>query len=97
MAITQKTITTAEWTPLTTSGQNATAWLDEDGDGEAGAVDIRVFHTTGTPGAGDVTKGKKLFKSNSNTDMLVLVADSATDVFYAIAKAGAAIVSVDAL
>jgi hypothetical protein len=97
MAITQYTITGSSWTAITAAGKNCTIWMDEDGDGEAGAVDVRIMHSvSGAPAAGDVSKGKRLHKSNSNTDILSCVADNALDIVYARCLSGSqAIISVD--
>ena len=95
--IVQKAITGTAWTALTTAGQSCSCWLDEQDDGAAGKVDVRIFHNTSAPGDADVTKGKRLYKPLGNTDVTVFTADSISDVLYArCANAGdTATVSVD--
>jgi len=46
--ITQYALTANEWTPIGIAGQSGACWLDEDGDGAQGAVDVRIL-TASTP------------------------------------------------
>lgn len=97
--ITQKNITGSAWVALTTAGQNATCWLDEDNDGAGGQVDVRIFHSdSGSPGETLTTEGKRLFKSNDNNAM-ILSADNSSDIFYAKCRnsGDTAIISVDSV
>lgn len=71
---------------ISTAGQSGSAWLDEDNDGAAGKTDVRIYHTdTGMPSVDTVrTLGKRLFAPNNNDDVMLLGADNASDVFYAV-------------
>jgi len=82
--ITQKTIAYDSWTVLTTAGQDATAWLDEDNDGAAGTVDIRIVHSdSGEPALTEATKGKRIYRPAGNLDVMLLEADNENDIYYA--------------
>jgi len=70
------------WTTISTAGQSGSVWIAED-DTNLSPVDVRVFHTTGTPVSGDFTKGKTVFKSEKNNDVLTCSSDGTTDVYYA--------------
>ena len=97
--ITQKSIVYGAWTVLTGAGEFATAWLDEDGDGEVGLVDVRIVHSdSGEPELSEATKGKRVWKSNGNTDILLLSPDNVSDIYYStcIDSGAAALLSVDA-
>lgn len=98
--ITQKDIVYGAWTVLTIAGQDCSIWLDENGDGEGGSVDVRIFHSdSGEPALSKATEGKRVWKSRGNTDMLVFSADNASDILYAtcIDQGATATLSVDAL
>ena len=82
--ITQYNITAAAWTPISIAGESGSAWLDEEGDGASGHVDVRVYHTNGgTPSAAKITEAKRIYKSSGNDDVMILGADNALDIFYA--------------
>jgi len=99
--ITQKNIIYGTFTAITAAGQDATCWLDEDGDGFGGTVNVRIFHSTaGVPVfTTEITKAKRIYKSNGNDDVMFLEADSALDVFYAacVDVGATVILSVDAI
>lgn len=82
MAIVQKTITNSAWTVLTTAGQSGTCWLDEQGDGEAGKVDVRIWHGS-VPGDPQITLGKRVYRPIGNIDILKIAADDGSDIYYA--------------
>ena len=87
--ITPYTINNAAWTPLTTAGKSGKCWLDVDGDGESGGVDIRSFNTDGTPDVNDLTNSPRVYEPNSNVQFFEMLPDSPEDIFYARAfKAG---------
>ena len=97
--ISQKSVVSTAWVQLTTAGQYATAWLDEDNDGAEGTVDVRIYHSdSGSPDTSKATEGKRIFKSNDN-DVMILEPDNNNDIFYAICKdSGAtATLSIDAV
>lgn len=100
--ITQYSITGSAWTAITSAGTSATAWLDEDNDGAVlqgkPSIDVRIFHTTGTPTDADITKGRRLYVPSGNSDAMIISADNSTDIYYARCKNAGdkAIVSVDA-
>jgi len=81
--IVQKTIGSSEWTALSTAGQSGSVWLDEDQDGALGRADVRVIHSLSSVAAVLPTVGKRVFVPNSNNDVLICTADSATDIYYA--------------
>lgn len=83
----QYTITDTAWTAISTAGQSGSAWVDDDLDGCETHPDIRIYHATSAPSV-DPTIGKRVMRSNSNTDVLLLTADGATDIFYAKAMTG---------
>lgn len=77
--------------PITGAGESGTAWLHEDGTGAKGRADVRVYHKDpavgGAPSIATIrTLGKRLFKPNGNTDVMIIGADSAADIFYAVCK-----------
>jgi hypothetical protein len=95
--ITQYAIGATEWTPISNAGQYGSCWLDEDGDGSAGTVDVRIVHSdSGVPVVG-ATLGKRVWKPSGNSDLLIITADSSSDIFYARAMrlGDAATLSVD--
>lgn len=97
--ITSYTITSAAWTAITSAGESATAWLDEEGSGTKGTANVRITHsTTGTPAASVVNNARKLHKPSGNIDVMTLYPDSSDDIFYArCPKSGdQAIIQVDA-
>lgn len=82
--ITPYTITGAAWTAITSAGESLRCWLDEEGDGSAGAVEVRIVHSaTGTPLDSALTSAKKIYRPGGNNDFLSVMADSESDVFYA--------------
>lgn len=95
--IVQTAIDSTDWVAITSAGDSGTVWLDEQDDGAAGQVEVRLFHQDTKPTAGDVTKGKRLFKPRGNDDVLEFAADNTTDILWAIcANSGdTATVSVD--
>ena len=98
--ITQKSIAYGAWTVLTTAGQDASCWLDEDNDGSGGTVDVRIVHSnSGAPALTEATKGKRAYKASGNFDTMMLWADDASDVFYATCmnEGATALLSVDAV
>lgn len=98
--ITQYNITAAAWSAITSAGQSGTIWLDEDNDGAAGDLDIRIYESdSGEPETSKATEGKRLYKSNGNKDVLEFTADNENSIFYAICKnpGTTATISVDAL
>jgi len=94
--ITQYSISSTGWTAITTAGDSGSCWLDEQNDGAAGDVDVRIWHGS-VPGDAEITKGKRVYRSNANNDIMTITADDASDVYYAIcATAGStATISVD--
>ena len=87
MSTSEKDITTTEWTKITDPGQSGTCWK------KTGAV-IVIDHTVDGAGAATlplasplvtVGKSKRAPLDQDNTDVLGLPADSALDVFYALA------------
>ena len=96
--ITQFSINGTEWTPVTVAGKSGSCWLDEDGDGAKGSMDVRLFHGTSSVSA-TITASKRVYKPAGNNDVLVFSADSSEDIFYARCKneLDTAILSVDAV
>lgn len=84
--IIQHSITGSAWTPISTVGQSGTAWLDEDNDGAGGAVDVRIVHGASTPDPEETTEGKRLYRSSGNSDVMIITADNALDIYYAKCK-----------
>ena len=80
--ITQYAITGDTWTPITTAGQSGACWLDEQGDGAAGAVDVRLWHGS-VPGDAELTESKRVFKPGSNADYCFFGAVDLSDIYYA--------------
>jgi len=93
--IVQYTLSDSAWTPISTAGQSGSAWLDEDDDGASGTMNVRVTHATSLPNVSEFTKAKRVYRPMGNTDVLSLDADTALDIFYAMCKSGAAIISAD--
>lgn len=82
--ITQYSITASAWTAITAAGESGTCWLDEEDDGAAGTVDVRISHSdSGVPSSGDVTKAKKVYKPMGNNDLMKISADNGSDIYYA--------------
>lgn len=82
--ITAYTITGTAWTVITSAGESGSCWLDEEGDGSVGAVEVRLYHSaTGEPAAAKVTEGKKIYRPGGNTDICNFSADSGSDIYYA--------------
>lgn len=80
--VAQYDITSTAWTAITTAGQSVIAWLDEDGDGAGGRVDVRIVAATTTP-TDAPTIAKRLYTPNSNEGTLQLTAETQSTVFYA--------------
>lgn len=99
--ITQYQITDSEtWTPITTAGQSGSCWLDDDNEESGDRADVRIWHKTGdAPGNAELTKAKRVLRPTNNSDLLILTADSATDIFYARCKnqGDTALLSVDVI
>ena len=87
--ITQYTITGNAWTQITTAGQSGTCWLDEDGDGAKGTTEVRVWHGETAPDASKFTEGRRVYKPQGNSDVVIMDADSGVDIYYARCAAGA--------
>lgn len=94
--ITQYALDDINWTPITTAGQSGTCWLDEDNQGAIGSMDVRVSHGINTIGF-TFSKAKRVYKPKSNEDVLIITADSLTDIFYAKCRNGNATIQVDVL
>lgn len=76
-------ITGLEWTPISTSGQSGSCWLDEDDVGASNRTDVRIVHKAGdAPSEVGIVTGKRVYKPNSN-EVLVISADSVDDIYYA--------------
>lgn len=85
--ITEYTITGTAWTAISTAGQSGSCWINEDNEGAVNKADVRIYHTdAGTPAADKVDESKRLFTPKGNTDVLILSADSGTDIHYARCK-----------
>lgn len=95
--ITQYALTANAWTPIGIAGQSGVCWLDEDGDGAGGAVDVRIITSATEPVLADATNGKRVWKPAGNNDFCQFAALDETYTTYAICKtAGStAILSVD--
>jgi hypothetical protein len=93
--ISQFTLTSTAWTAISTAGQSGSCWLDEDGDGSTGSMNVRVTHAASLPATSEFTKAKRVYKPSGNADVLILTADGTTDIFYAMCKDGTAIISAD--
>lgn len=82
--ITPYDIDHTQWTAISTAGQSGTCWLDEENDNAGGQLNIRVTHSaSGTPPDTAITNAKRVYRSKGNTDIMILEADSDTDIFYA--------------
>lgn len=81
--IVQYSITADVWTPISTAGQSGTCWLDEQGDGAAGNVDVRIWHGESAPGDSQITMAKRVYMPRGNQDIMQISADSGDDVYYA--------------
>lgn len=89
--IVDKAITGTAVIPITGAGESGTAWLHEDDIGAEGQVDVRVYHKDpavgGAPSIATIRSlGKKLYKPIGNIDVMVIGADSALDIYYAVCK-----------
>ena len=84
--IVSKSITGLVIVVLSAAGESGTSWLDEDDTGAEGQADVRVYHTNaGAPSIATVrATGKKLYKSNANDDVMIIGADDAGDIYYAV-------------
>ena len=99
MSTSEKDITTTEWTKITDPGQSGTCWkktgrpivVDHTVDG-AGAATLPLASALVTVG-----KSKRVPLDQDNTDVLGLPADSALDVFYALALDKAGKLAVDVI
>lgn len=89
MAITTITIN-ATWQAITAAGESGSAWMVEnpDDNGKKVQADVYIYHTDGTAPTGDqkLTESKRLFTPKGNTDIMLLSADNASDIFYARCK-----------
>lgn len=81
--ITQYPVTSAAWVAITVAGKSGTAWLDEENDGAAGHVDVRIYHAASLPADAKITEAKRIYKPNGNTDVMIIGSDDALDIFYA--------------
>lgn len=76
--MTQFLITAAAWTAITSAGETVSCWLDEDGDGASGHVDVRLTHSIEGVPTDNPTACKRI-----RAETTVLSADNARDVWYA--------------
>lgn len=95
--IAQYSINATDWTAISAAGESGSCWLDEDDDGAGGQLDVRIYHAAAKPAVNLATEGKRCWKSNGNDDVMLISADNASDIYWAICiNAGAtAIVSAD--
>ena len=97
MATTAVTLSTLFWTKITAAGESGTCWkktghpiLVDHTDAESDA-NLYLSNTNVT-----VAKAKRVPLDGDNDDVLVLPADNASDIFYALAlEAGSNILAVD--
>lgn len=86
MALSEKAITST-WQAITTAGQSGTCWIPEyNSDRDAiGAADVVVYHTDAGAPTGDnaLNLSKKVFKPESNINILQIPADNGSDIYYA--------------
>ncbi|RPI63105.1 MAG: hypothetical protein EHM48_02985 [Planctomycetaceae bacterium] len=86
--ITQYQITDAGWTAISTAGQSGSCWMDDDNGGTGTfAADVRILHAAAEPGVA-TSVGKRVLRTKSNNDVLILDADGAWDIFFARAMPG---------
>lgn len=73
---------------ITNAGKSASAWLKEGPDGDAGRMEVYVYHTDSTvPTAATILDlGKRLFTPQGNNDIMQISADNVNDVYYACCK-----------
>ena len=79
-------IDSSGWVAITAAGKSGRCFLDVDDDDAAGNVDVRIFHTSGTPNGNDTTNSPRLYKPNSNVQFYEMIPDTPEDVFYIICK-----------
>jgi hypothetical protein len=82
--ITQYALSNTDWTAISAAGQSGSCWLDEDDDGAGGHVDVRIYHASAKPAVAKATEGKRCWKSNGNDDVMLISADNASDIYWAI-------------
>lgn len=93
MAITTKNLTDS-WQAITAAGESGTCWPVEFRD-LADAVDQAdaiIYHTdAGLPtGDNNIEQSKRLYKPSNNNDVILLTADTVSDIFYARCKTSGA-------
>lgn len=77
---------TDTWQAISAAGESGSCWMVEgkDLDGRKDQADVFIYHST-TPPTGDnkLTESKRLFTPNNNTDVMIIPADNALDIYYA--------------
>lgn len=88
MSMSKVNVTGLAVVTLTVANQSGSCWLSENDENNVGATDVRIYHTdAGEPSIATIRDlGKKLFKSNGNTDVMVFTPDNTNDVYYAVCK-----------
>ncbi len=71
------------WVAISTAGKSGSCWLNETNEGQAGTADCRIVHATSTPVGDELDYAKRVYKPSTNNDVMILTADSTSDIFYA--------------
>jgi len=71
------------WTPISSAGEDISAWLDEQNDGLSGGSDVRLWSGESQPGEAELTQAKRVYRPSSNDGILTSYAASALTIHYA--------------
>jgi hypothetical protein len=71
------------WTPISSAGEDISAWLDEQNDGLSGTSDVRLWSGESEPGEDEITEAKRVYRPSSNDGILISYAASALTIHYA--------------
>jgi hypothetical protein len=71
------------WTPITNAGESGTCWQREPVDWNYADADIRIIHTQHNPESIEPINGKRVYRPNSNKEVVMFSADNGSDVYYA--------------
>jgi len=89
MAIVKHVINSTAWTPISTAGQSGSCWLVDSNELTGDRADVRIWHGATAPDNEDDTItqiSRRVIRPSDNDDMLLITADSETDIYFARCK-----------
>ena len=81
--ISQFTIDSTAWTPISGAGKSGTAWIRQALQGGGNLI---IYHSENIPDDNKISYGYPLRSPNGNFDSVQIIADGPLDIFYARAE-----------